>query len=246
MIQYHVYYEGLTADITQFNEEASIDLLTELRAIIKRPEYKKEIAQEVKIPQCLLPTSIFMSIQKLSQVILDFEEGSIHGDFTDMIDESFLCFAIANGVVPYVRARVERGGLIRARVSGEMLLLLLVALSGDVPEPEMVECLLNSGADPNFKLSEIGLQTPWTVALTRVTILYTLQSHLGSSAEYSRAEGNWKLALRLMASKVPDYMTVPEPLLTPISRRLLQELRAEIKAQSLSSRSSWLRVRDWG
>ena len=123
-----------------------------------------------------------------------------------------------------------------------MLTLLLIALSGDVPEPKMVECLLNSGEDPNFKLLEVGLQTPWTVALTKVTILYTLQSQLGSSAEYSRAEDKWKQALRLMFSKVPDYMTVPEPLLTPISRRLLQELRDEAK----SSRSIWLRMWNWG
>ena len=236
------------AGVTQFNEGASIDLLDELRTIIKRPEYKKGLAQDVKIPQRLLPTSIFMSAHRLYQVSLDFEESSIHGALTDMVDESFLCFAITNGVVPYVRARVEHGGLIRAKGSGEMLPLLLVALSGDVPEPKMVECLLNSGADPNFKLSEVGLQTPWTVALTKVTLLYTLQSQLGNSAEYSQAEDKWKQTLRLMSSKVSDYMTVPEPLLTPISRRLLQELKdeAESKVQPLPSRSSWLRVWNWG
>ena len=235
------------ADVAEINEGASIDLLDELRTIIKRPEYKQGLAKDVKIPQRLLPTSIFMSAHRLYQVSLDLEESSIHGNFADMIDESFLCFAIANSVVPYVRARVEHGGLVRAKYSGEMLPLLLVALSGDVPEPKMVECLLNAGADPNFKLSEVGLQTPWTVALTKVTLLYTLQSQLGSSAEYFRAEDKWKQTLRLMSSKVPDYTTVPEPLLTSISRRLLQELRdeAESKVQPSPSGSSWLRVWDW-
>ncbi len=113
-----------------------------------------------------------MSAHRLYQASLDLEDSSIHGNLTDMIDESFLCFA-ANGVVPYVRARAERGGLVRAKDSGEMLPLLLFVLSVDVPEPKMVECLLNSGADPNFKMSEVGLQTPWTVALTKVTLVYT-------------------------------------------------------------------------
>ena len=128
-----------------------------------------------------------------------------------------------------------------------MLPLSLVALVGEVPEPKMVECLQKSGADPNFKLSKVDLQTPWTVALTKLTPLYTLQSQFGSSAEYFRAEDKWKQTLRLMSSKVPDYMTVPESLLTPISRRLLQELRdeAKSKAQPSPSRSSWLRVWDW-
>ena len=85
------------------------------------------------------------------------EEGSISGDFTDRIDKSFLCFTIANNVVPYIRARVEHGGLIRIKASRKLLPLLLVTLSSDVPELKMVECLLNSNADPNFKLSEVGL-----------------------------------------------------------------------------------------
>ena len=234
--------------VAQFNEGASIDLLDELRTIIKRPQYRKELAQDVKIPKRFLPTTIARSTRRLHQVSLDFRELLIDGHFTDSIDESFLCFAVANGAVPYVRARVKHGGLIRAKASGEMLPLLLVALSGVVPEPKMVECLLNSGADPNFKLSEVDLKTPWIVALTRVTLLYTLQSQLGSSAEYSRAEDKWKQTLRLMFSKVSDHMTVPEPLLTPISRRLLQELRdeAEVKAQPSPSRSSWLRLWNWG
>ena len=60
-----------------------------------------------------------MSAHRLSQVSLDSEESSIHSNFTDMIDESFLCFAIANSVVHYIRARTEHGGLIRAKASGE-------------------------------------------------------------------------------------------------------------------------------
>ena len=114
--------------VTQFNERASIDLLDELRTIIKRPEYRKALTPDVKAPiltyhtleevqryQRLLPTSIAIGPRRLYQGSLDFGESSILGDFTDMIDETFMCFAIVNGAVPYVRARVKHGGLHSAR-----------------------------------------------------------------------------------------------------------------------------------
>jgi hypothetical protein len=55
------------------------------------------------------------------------------------------------------------GGLIQRHTfekSEERLPLLLDALSGDVPEPKMVECLLDLSADPNLAISKFDLQSP--------------------------------------------------------------------------------------
>jgi hypothetical protein len=149
------------------------------------------------------------------------------------------------------RARAEWGGLIQRHTfekSEERLPLLLDALSGDVPETKMVECLLDLGADPNFAISKVDSQSPWIVALTKVTLLHTIQSKAGSSAEYFLAEDKWKQTLRLMFSRGADCTKVPESLLTPISRKILQDMRGEVetRAQSLLDLNSWLRAWNLG
>ena len=73
----------------------------------------------------------------------------------------------------------------------------------------MVECLLDFGADPNFAISKFDLQSPWIVALTKVTLLHTIQSKVGSFAEYFLAEDKWKQTLRLMFSRGADCTKVP-------------------------------------
>ena len=158
------------------------------------------------------------------------------------LDDSFLSLAVRHNVLPYVRANVEWGGLIQQfnpQKSDTGLPLLLDALSGDLPEPKMVECLLDLGAVPNYIISKVDPQTPWIVALTKVTLLYTLQGQFGSSAKYFLAEDKWKQTLRLMFSRSADCTKVPDPLLTPISRKILQNLRMEVEtnAQSLPSHS---------
>jgi len=112
----------------------------------------------------------------------------------------------------------------------------------------MMECLLDLGADPNFTISKVHSQTPWIVALTKVTLLYTIQSRVGSSAEYFLAEDKWKQTLRLMFSRGADCTKVPESLLSPISRKILQDIRDETEtpAQSPSGLNSWLRAWNLG
>jgi hypothetical protein len=154
-----------------------------------------------------------------------------------------MSLACMHGVVPYVRARAEWGGFIqRSKLEGDHWPLLLDALSNDVPEPRMVECLLDLGADPNFKLSKVTSQTPWIVALTKMTLLYTINES-SSSEEYAMAEDKWRKTLRLMSLKGAKSTDVPESLLTPLSRKILQDLRDEMqpKRRGLVA-NSWLRA----
>ena len=95
-------------------------------------------------------------------------------------EQSFLSLAVMYNIVPYVRATAKWGGLRRRSTSQTLDVqfpLLYDALSRDVPEPGIVGGLLDLGADPNFRISKVDSQTPWILALTKVTMLYTLQHH---------------------------------------------------------------------
>jgi hypothetical protein len=228
------------AGVTKANEGAIIELLEELKNVINQPVYRKAL------------TKVLERRRRRSHGYFEvstsfWDSGTWELDTDRVIDESFLSLAVWHGVVPYVRARAERGGLTPRPISGqseEWWPLLLDALAGDVPEPAMVECLLDLGADPNFKISKIDSRTPWIVALTKVTLLYTIQCRVGSSAEYFLAEDKWKQTLRLMFLRGAHCTKVPESLLSPISRKILQDMRneAETKAQSSSGLNTWLRA----
>ena len=118
--------------------------------------------------------------------------------------------------------------------------LLMDAISARVPEPEMVKCLLDLGADPNFRMSKVESQSPWIVALTKVTLLYTIQSEIESSEEYLLAEEKWKQTLKLMYSHGANCAKVPASRLSPISRQILQEITGgtQFKPQG---EEGWLR-----
>ncbi len=259
----------LAAGVSDFNEGAMISLLDELKTTVRRPDCKEELAKKAQVSlqdtielakkaQESFQDTIHLikghgpyTLSGTNQVIAEIEEYWVYRHLIDMADESSLSLAVRYGVVPYVRARAERGGLIRrpdAKKSEEMLPLLLVALSRDVPEPKTMECLLDLGADPSFKISKVGLQTPWTVALTKVSLLPTIQRTIGSPAEYLLAEDKWKQTLRLMYSKGAGSMRMPDSLLTPISRKILQDLEGEVgpKAEPFPDRNSWLRAWNLG
>jgi hypothetical protein len=222
------------ACITKMNEGAMIELLEELKSVINRPDYKNLLTRYLD------PELAYASPVQILSTGRDLDPTPV---------DSFLTFAVIHGVVPYVRARAEWGGLIQVPFKPHGLgtidvewPLLLDALSIDVPDPAMVECLLDLGADPNFKVSKVESQTPWIVALTKVTLLYTIQNNVGGSAEYSLAEIRWKQTLRLLFSRGADCTKVSETLLSPISRRILQDLKDEEKTskQNKSGLISWL------
>ena len=161
-------------------------------------------------------------------------------------NEPFLSLAVMYNAVPYVRVTARCGGLTRRSTSqtlDEQFPLLYDALSREVPEPRMVECLLNIGADPDFRMSRVDSQTSWILASTKVTMLYTLQHTMSSPEEYSAAEDKWKETLRLMYARGGKCAEVPDSLFSPISRKILQDVMKEkvlVTGQSRSRSSSWL------
>ena len=159
-------------------------------------------------------------------------------------EQSFLSLAVMYNIIPYVRATAKWGGLRRRSTSQTLDVqfpLLYDALSRDVPEPGMVECLLDLGADPNFRISKVDSQTPWILALTKVTMLYTLQHTMSTPEEYSAAEYKWKETLRLMYARGGMRGKLPDSLFSPISRKIIQDLINEmpVAVQSHSISTSW-------
>jgi hypothetical protein len=218
------------ASVAKPNEGGMIALLNELEAFILGLYHKLPLIKQSEY------MSVWGDIAECGSAITQAD--------------CLLNLAVIHGVVPYVRPRLARGGLLHLPVRYDMMMpherawsLLLCALSLDVPEPAMVKCLLDLGADPNFKPTSSNLETPWTRALTKVTILYTIQMTVSDSAEYSIAEEKWKQTLRLMLSRA-DCTQVPESRLSPISRKMLKELRDEAgpKEQNKSGLTSWLRA----
>lgn len=238
------------ARVAKVNESAMVELLEELRSVIAQPDNMEVLVKYTERFKLSFNHTRPISATgpgrfQLSPDFLNTFE-LLKKDPSE-IGKSFLSLAVMSGIVPYVRARVEWGGLVRRPTSEnpeELYPLLLDALSGNVPEPKMVECLLDSGADPNFKISKVDSQTPWITALTKMTLLYTLQSGMASSVEYFEAEDKWKQTLRLMFSRGADCTKVPDSRLTPISRSILQEMRDEKKRreQSPPGWTSWLQA----
>lgn len=230
--------------VAKANEGAMIELMEDLKGVITH--YKEAYARQ-SVYQGPFVFGKRPGRFQTSRYVLGNHNLELFNYATSDTGNSFLSLAVKFGVVPYVRARVEWGGLIRRPTSEtheELYPLLLDALSGNVPEPKMVECLLDLGADPNFKISKVDSQTPWITALTKMTLLYTIKTEIGSSAEYLVAEDKWKQTLRLMFSRGADGAKVPESLLTPISRSILRDMRDEKEkgAQSLPSWTSWLQA----
>lgn len=135
-----------------------IELLEELASVVTQPDYRAVLTNNIEDARTYTPP-VQHCFPKNDLGLFPFE--------------SFLALTVVHGVVPYVRVRAESGGLIQ--LPKGWWPLLMDALSGDVLEPTMVECLLDLGADPNFKISKVDSQTPWIVALTKVSLLYTLQ-----------------------------------------------------------------------
>lgn len=100
----------------------------------------------------------------------------------------------------------------------------------------MIECLLDFGADPNFRVSKVDIQTPWVVALTKVTLLYTIQSSASGPADYQAAEDKWNQTLSLLFSRGGKNANVPEARLSPLSRKILHDLQSKDLSKA---RTSW-------
>lgn len=228
--------------VLKMNEGALIAMMEHFERLIVQPSFRDPLIREFEAyrnkhsgqhPRAMLAT--------------DFRDTSTWDmkSFAVLVYTSFLSLAVMYNIVPYVRANAQWGGLTQRSTSqtlGERFPLLYDALSRDVPEPRMVECLLDIGADPNFRISKVDSQTPWILGLTKVTMLYTLQHTMDSPEEYSAVEDKWKETLKLMYTRGGMYAKVPDSLLSPISRKILQDVMNEVPMteQSHSKSKSWL------
>ncbi|KAJ8133511.1 hypothetical protein O1611_g101 [Lasiodiplodia mahajangana] len=224
------------ANVSKANDGAVVEILDELKSVISRRDYRDQITRDLKdsdyqalildgAGRNVVPVAPSFNIWNTLYTLSKRDDN----EQKTWMDEPFLSLACIYGVVPYVRARAKWGGVIeRSKTKGDFWPLLLDALMNGPPDPKMVECLLDKGADPNFRLSKVNSQTPWMVALTRASLLYTLQ-HRSTPAEYVEAEQRWNETLRLMSLRGGAKTKVPENILTPISRKILQDLRDESK-----------------
>ena len=222
------------AAIQEKNEGDLVELLDELKSVIKQSNFTDTIA---------------LGLDRLNpQGDLKAYMGGRHPThFTFFMiwtyddNELLLSLAVTYNVTAYVRARAERGGLIRHKYSPEKQWpLLRSAVSNEVPDPEMVKCLLDLGADPNFVVSKFDSQSPWVVALTKVTILYTIRAEAENFEEYLIAEEKWKQTLRLMYSHGASSTMIPASRLSPISRKIFQEVTGGVQFKP-QGEEGWLR-----
>lgn len=212
-----------------------------LKKLIIQPRFRDSLMEDFKAyrdrhfgqdPRAMLATGRDSQLSRTRSNFRDHSTWAME-NFAVLPDEqSFLSLAVMYNIVPYVRATAQWGGLTRRSTSqtlDERFPLLYDALSRDVPEPRMVECLLGLGADPNFRISKVDSQTPWILALTKVTMLYTPQHTMSSPEEYSvAAEVKWKETLRLMYTRGGMCAKVPDSFFSPISRKMLHDIMNEV------------------
>jgi len=213
----------IAAGVHKKNEGALVELLDELKSVVRRPAFRYALAKsfEARDRRTDLQTYLRGRFQ------MQFRGRESTTQENRIVDDSFLSLTVVHNVTAYVKARAEWGGLIHPPASmnpEDQWPLLMDAISASVPEPEMVKCLLDLGADPNFRMSKVGSQSPWIVALTKVTLLYTIQSEIESSEEYLLAEEKWKQTLKLMYSHGANCAKIPASRLSSISRQVLQEI----------------------
>ena len=212
------------AGASPMNEIATNSLLEELRNAVKQPAYWRQFYRDLE--EGLAPIRVVLPNwnQLKGQSLLTTFVASAH-------IESFLRLAVRHGATSYVKAKANKSELIPKTVPkdprGE-LPLLTVALCCEKPKLEMVECLLDLGADPNMRVSKQNSQTPWTFAISRVSILYTIRAECSRFEEYWVAESRWKQTLKLMFLRGGHQVEVPDALLTSISRKLLGEILDEV------------------
>ena len=84
----------------------------------------------------------------------------------------YLSLVVKHGVTAYIRARAEEGCLVEMPCGSRSLEwpLLLDAVRIADPKPEVVQCLLNKGVNPNFRLTIFSkTNTPWEELLERIS-----------------------------------------------------------------------------
>ena len=240
--------------ILKMNEGAMITMMEHFKRLITQPRFRDPLMKDFKAcrdyysgqhPGAMLATGRGSQLSRTRSNFLDHSTWGMESFAVLPDDESFLSLAVMYNIIPYVRANAQWGGLTQRSTSqtlGEQFPLLYDVLSRDVPEPQMVECLLDKGADPNFRISKVDSQTPWILALTKVTILYTLKHTMDNPEEYSAAEDKWMETLRLMYTRGGMYAKVPDSFFSPISRKILQDVVNEVPMteKSRPRSRSWL------
>ena len=232
------------ARIGALNEVAMIRLLRELKTTVQQSHFEKSVHNffhektgfETEIDR-QGRTRTMPRTSGVNMLSFPLRSKKMELFSLSIINETFLILAVMHNVSTYVRAKVQRGGLIRCTESPVVYFpLLIYAFSDDVPEPETVKCLLDIGADPNFKIPRGKSLTPWIVALSNVSRI----GKLSDPEESLLAEEKWKQSLRLMLMRGANSSEVPE---SQLGQKLLRELKDElgITAQSRLRLTRWLR-----
>ncbi len=236
------------ASVARVNEGAVLALLEELKTVLHRHEDNFVFARKtINGQETRNPFTRLMSSMPTVKAKDRFDFKAIP---RATIDQSLLAIAIKYNVIPYVRARTEWGGSgqpLKPHQSEERVAMLLFALGNapeEIPEPRIVECLLDGGVDPNFKISGLTTQTPWLYALSRAAVFNTTILDLGSPAELLHAENQWKQTLKVMYSRGAVCTRLQFATLTSTAKRLVQTLKdenaSEGKGQDLLGLTKWL------
>ena len=235
----------LAGSVANGNDRAMTELLEELKRVISLPSYRALLVRSGQISPNFQTHPLSAGCDEPFQTSPTFKSSrnfEFEANTVRATDDYFLSIAVMYNIVAYVKVRAKSGGLIQRSTlenSGGWWPLLLDALSGDVPEPKMVECLLDLGADPNFKISKVDSQTPWIIALTKAALWCAKPSEL-QYKNISVGKDKWKQTLKLMFSRGASSTKKSESLLTPTGREILQALRDEVE-RSRPGWNSWLR-----
>ena len=225
---------GRATRISTLNEKAMIRLLEELKETFQRPFLMYSIQDFFNDERQFIKEQWQTRMLPRSVVGSDVRAFSLRFSSLFTIDKIFLILAVRHNVISYVRAKAQQDGLIQCSERPRVYFpLLLYAIFDNDPEPEMVKCLLDMGAYPNFRMSKYKSHTLWNV------VLYILMrpDHQGNVP----AEDKWKQSSKLMLMRGANGEMVPS---SRHGRKMLQELKDELgkMTHSWSRPTRWLRL----
>lgn len=213
------------------NASGVLRLLDDLDQVITRPNYKQLLSADYHKVVKSENKSIYTPGGQIPLFIRlpQSDDSHLFESMTGPDPESpLLTLACVHGVLVYVKARAQWGGFVARHMPGgfERWPLMVDALSNDAVEPRMVECLLDLGTDPNFKVGGIESQTLWMIALKKATIQHSLSS-LAAPGQFSQAEKNWKEVVQLMFARGAVITRAQDLLLTPGARLILKDIQVK-------------------
>ena len=176
---------------------------------------------------------------------------------------NFLSLAVRYGFVDYVRARANQACLVQRSGSEEWPLLLdaiyaekrdILGSADAIAKPEMIACILEHGADPNYSLARVGATLPHMLQPTiwHQTAIHILERHESLCIDLpwekiaeSMIQHGAKVDKQLFSSLVkyiPDWQILYDPAMSrKTAKSLYDKLRAieRRNARGWSFRSLW-------